>query len=83
MTDSVSTNSEETQPLLRRIDADLDHDEPPAIHSNLSLSSLVDVKVDKKANVPEVIMNSFKAFVGSGILGLFFIKFNEESNSFL
>ncbi|KAH7816615.1 putative transmembrane amino acid transporter family protein [Monocercomonoides exilis] len=63
-------HEKEEEPLLRRASRHIINDEATRIHSTASLSSLVDVKIDKLANVPEVIMNTFKSFVGSGILGL-------------
>lgn len=67
----MSTNTEDA-PLLARSEKENFDDEPPQIHSMASLSSFVDFKIDKLATVPEVIMNSFKSFVGSGILGIMF-----------
>lgn len=68
----VSDYSEET-PLINKSERVYLGDESPAVHSATSLNSLVDVRIEKLANVPEVILNSFKSFVGSGILGYFFL----------
>ena len=67
----IATNTSEEAPLLRRVDADLSDDQPVRIPSTASLSSLVDMKVEHLANVPEVMMNTFKSSVGSGILGFY------------
>lgn len=68
----VSDYSEET-PLINKSERAYLGDEPPTVHSATSLNSLVDVRIEKLANVPEVILNSFKSFVGSGILGYLFL----------
>ena len=60
----------EGYPLLKRSSREYIGDEPPRSRSTASLSSLVDTPVDKLANIPEVMMNTFKSFVGSGILGM-------------
>ena len=67
---SFDTTANEEDSLLRRSDAYLDDAQINVVPSAASLSSFVDMRVDKLASVPEVIMNTFKSFVGSGILGL-------------
>ena len=46
-------------------------DYPQRVSSQTSLSSFIQVKKDKLASIPETMMNTFKAFIGTGILGMY------------
>ena len=68
-----ATSHEEEETLMHKSeDTDFANDpkHPPRIGSQTSLSSFIQVKHDKLATTGEVMMNIFKAFLGSGILGL-------------
>ena len=67
----VSSNKEEAS-LMHTSDKQEFGEEqaPQRVGSQTSLSSFIQVKKSKLASVPEVMMNTFKAFIGSGLLGL-------------
>ena len=72
-----STNVDSNEPLIRRVRNKLDEEYPtPRVPSSASLSSFVNLEVEKLSSVPETLMNSIKSFVGSGILGLPFTDFH-------